>query len=134
MENLRGSGTIAGETSQAYKEIITISMVRPNIYSLYYQTCYSFLNTNIVAVIRFCDPLNSRLSLGHVPGYRNWCLSGTSRTKSHSSGKLPYHPDWSWGIKQGVEFHICSDTLNCTVSYLQYVGFVSFIIHNFVLV
>uniref|UniRef100_A0A673HGU9 CoA carboxyltransferase N-terminal domain-containing protein n=1 Tax=Sinocyclocheilus rhinocerous TaxID=307959 RepID=A0A673HGU9_9TELE len=32
VENLRGSGTIAGETSQAYKEIITISMVRPNIY------------------------------------------------------------------------------------------------------
>ncbi|XP_052451769.1 acetyl-CoA carboxylase isoform X2 [Carassius gibelio] len=27
VENLRGSGTIAGETSQAYKEIITISMV-----------------------------------------------------------------------------------------------------------
>lgn len=28
MENLRGSGTIAGESSQAYEEIITISMVR----------------------------------------------------------------------------------------------------------
>lgn len=28
VENLRGSGTIAGETSQAYDEIITISMVR----------------------------------------------------------------------------------------------------------
>lgn len=28
VENLRGSGTIAGESSQAYKEIITISMVR----------------------------------------------------------------------------------------------------------
>lgn len=28
VENLRGSGTIAGETSQAYEEIITISMVR----------------------------------------------------------------------------------------------------------
>uniref|UniRef100_A0A8C2F1L7 acetyl-CoA carboxylase n=1 Tax=Cyprinus carpio TaxID=7962 RepID=A0A8C2F1L7_CYPCA len=27
VENLRGSGTIAGETSQAYKEVITISMV-----------------------------------------------------------------------------------------------------------
>ncbi|KAG1958146.1 acetyl-CoA carboxylase isoform X3 [Pimephales promelas] len=27
VENLRGSGTIAGETSQAYKEIVTISMV-----------------------------------------------------------------------------------------------------------
>lgn len=27
VENLRGSGTIAGETSQAYEEIITISMV-----------------------------------------------------------------------------------------------------------
>lgn len=28
VENLRGSGTIAGESSQAYEEIITISMVR----------------------------------------------------------------------------------------------------------
>lgn len=28
VENLRGSGTIAGESSQAYQEIITISMVR----------------------------------------------------------------------------------------------------------
>lgn len=28
VENLRGSGTIAGESSQAYDEIITISMVR----------------------------------------------------------------------------------------------------------
>lgn len=28
VENLRGSGTIAGESSQAYKEIVTISMVR----------------------------------------------------------------------------------------------------------
>lgn len=27
MENLRGSGTIAGETSLAYEEIVTISMV-----------------------------------------------------------------------------------------------------------
>lgn len=27
VENLRGSGTIAGESSQAYKEIVTISMV-----------------------------------------------------------------------------------------------------------
>lgn len=27
VENLRGSGTIAGESSQAYEEIITISMV-----------------------------------------------------------------------------------------------------------
>lgn len=28
VENLRGSGMIAGESSQAYEEIITISMVR----------------------------------------------------------------------------------------------------------
>lgn len=27
VENLRGSGTIAGESSQAYEEIVTISMV-----------------------------------------------------------------------------------------------------------
>lgn len=27
VENLRGSGTIAGESSQAYDEIVTISMV-----------------------------------------------------------------------------------------------------------
>lgn len=31
VENLRGSGTIAGESSQAYEEIITISMVRLHI-------------------------------------------------------------------------------------------------------
>lgn len=28
VENLRGSGTIAGESSQAYEEIVTISLVR----------------------------------------------------------------------------------------------------------
>lgn len=28
VENLRGSGTIAGESSKAYDDIITISMVR----------------------------------------------------------------------------------------------------------
>lgn len=28
VENLRGSGMIAGESSQAYEEIVTISMVR----------------------------------------------------------------------------------------------------------
>lgn len=28
VENLRGSGTIAGESSHAYEEIVTISMVR----------------------------------------------------------------------------------------------------------
>lgn len=33
VENLRGSGTIAGESSQAYEEVITISMVRPHVTS-----------------------------------------------------------------------------------------------------
>ena len=40
VENLRGSGTIAGESSLAYEEIVTISLVSPR--SLHFLFCLSF--------------------------------------------------------------------------------------------
>lgn len=129
VENLRGSGTIAGETSQAYKEVITISMVRPNIYSSSDILQYARNETPmfiLYAIYHFVSMVWSSSNhlrvfifpLGHMSCHRNWCVSCTSRTKSNSSGKLPYHPDWGWGTKQGVEFHICIHTLHSTVSYL----------------
>lgn len=129
MENLRGSGTIAGETSQAYKEVITISMVRPYIYPSSDILQYARNQAPMFIVYAIYDFISMVwsssdhlrvfiLPLGHMPCDRNWCVSGTFRTKSNSSGKLPYHPDWGWGTKQGLGNHICSHTLHCTVSYL----------------
>lgn len=47
VENLRGSGTIAGESSQAYEEIITISMVK---------TCTSEREEPVCSEVTFPPP------------------------------------------------------------------------------
>lgn len=89
VENLRGSGTIAGESSQAYEEIITISMVRNVDLELEFTSLCSLLQ------MYFCG------LAGDLSGHWNWSVSCSSGTEGHPSGKLSHYLDWSQCLEQG---------------------------------
>lgn len=48
MENLRGSGMIAGESSLAYEEIITMNLVCPPMGTGVHPVCHNLMNLLIV--------------------------------------------------------------------------------------
>lgn len=88
VENLRGSGTIAGESSQAYDEIITISMVRMGTFPSKVTGKYTGFLPYILA--------------GNLPCHRDRCIFSPFGTESHPGGELPHYPDWSKCSQQGL--------------------------------
>ena len=72
VECLKGSGLIAGETSKAYDDIFTITLV----------TCRSVGKFSLAALIIKANPS------------RYWCLSGPPRPKSYSNRGPTNHFDW----------------------------------------
>lgn len=110
VENLKGSGMIAGESSLAYEEIITMNLVRlkwPHSWTkstcihievMNCTRCWSFKSkdhTRCLALTLLTGPA------GHLQSHRDWSLSGEARTENHSSGQLAHYTHWSWGTQQG---------------------------------
>lgn len=96
VENLRGSGMIAGESSLAYEEVITMNLVS----SLPLRLPLTRTRLSVPA------PMDLRLSLclsrpGHLQGHRHWRLPREAGAENHSGGELPHHPDGRWGPQQG---------------------------------
>ena len=75
VENLRHSGMIAGESSQAYN---VISVLNGNFF---------FLNSYYL-IIGYCDNF-----LGFMPSHRHWSLFSPTWAACNSNRKLPYHSD-----------------------------------------
>ena len=77
---------IAGETSQAYNDVVTLNLVR-SMYST--GPCYQSDRWSRVP--------------GNLPGYWYWGIPGEAGSACDSSGHLPHHPYWSRSTQQGEQ-------------------------------
>lgn len=136
VENLKGSGMIAGESSLAYDEIITMNLVRvewthlcttnpcrhiasslalssPLVWSLEEQRLPVYKELiSLQALTWLCWPA------GHMQSHRDRGLSGEARTENHSSGQLSHYPDWSRSPQQGHILHHIQAHFSMTQKWL----------------
>ena len=112
VENLRGSGMIAGESSQAYEEIITISMVR---------TCIWFLwegaHVNLLDIFSW---LTFYSLAGDVSRHWNRSLPGPVGTAGDPGGELSHYPDRSRRSEQGLLIHWCINVIWINTFFSRY--------------
>lgn len=104
VENLRGSGMIAGESSQAYEEIITISMVRTCIWLLWVR------RSPLEPPGRFSWSTLYSLA-GDVSRHWNRSLPGPVGPAGDPGGELSHYPDWSRRSEQGLLIHWCVNVI-----------------------
>jgi acetyl-CoA carboxylase/biotin carboxylase 1 len=92
VENLQGSGMIAGETSLAYNEIFTLTLV----------TCRSVGKFQLLVTTALKrNPPSFSTNANSPNNSRYRCLSCTPRSTCHSSGVHPHHSHRCCGLEQG---------------------------------
>lgn len=98
VENLKGSGMIAGESSLAYDEIITMNLVGLKWYQESKDYTWSDLELMHEVTLHLTWLSHPK---GHMQSHRDRGLSGEAWTENHSSGQLSHYSDGSWSPQQG---------------------------------